>query len=102
MPIDFSDVNTSNVLADERGRRMLFPSRRDYLDLLLAQSIIKQDSDFGGRTDLVEEVYLDWLKRSQVGCVLAQLLGRGMGRRDRRQTPRGLCAVPWSMMPSTS
>ena len=81
MPIDFSNLKTSMVLTDERDKPMRFPNRRDYLDLLLAQSAIAHDSEFIGRPDLVEEVYLDWLRHSQVGCVFAQLLGRPRNRK---------------------
>ena len=71
-------------MVDERGRLMRFPSRRDYLDFLLARGIITGEMDFLKNPELNREVYLDWLRRGQVGCVFAQLLGRPANRLQMR------------------
>lgn len=74
--IDFSEVRRSTVLRDERGRSMRYPNRHDYIDLLKREGVIEDEKDFIDRPELNEEVYLDWLRRGQVGCVFAQLFGR--------------------------
>ena len=85
-PLDFSDVPRSIELEDERGRAMRFPARRDYVDFLVKNKIVADENAFISRGDLNEEVYLDWLRRGQVGCVFAQLLGRRRNRSQMRTT----------------
>ncbi len=63
-------------LYDERGRRMDFPQRQDYVSHLREHGFIRTERDFVGDDNLTQAVYLDWLRRSQVGCVFAQLLAR--------------------------
>ena len=67
-------------LKDERGRRMHFPRRRDYVTQLREYGAIGEEEDFVADDSLTEAVYLDWLRRSQVGCVFAQLLARPVHR----------------------
>ena len=42
------------------------------------------DPDFQRKPELVKAVYLDWLKRGQVGCIFAQLFGRLRNRKGLR------------------
>ena len=74
--LGLSEVGKTNVLVDERGRLMRFPSRWDYLDLFVRTGIIGAEGDLISNPKLNEAVYLDWLRRGQVGCVFAQLLAR--------------------------
>jgi len=78
--LDFSGVGKSTILVDERGRLIRFPSRRDYLDFLVRERLIADEKDFIDCRELNEEVYLDWLRRGQVGCMFAQLLARPYNR----------------------
>ena len=94
MQLDFSEVETSIVFFDEHGRRMAFPSRPNYLDFLEHKRLISKESDFIDRPDLVEQVYLDWLRRGQVGCIFAQLFGRPRNRVGLRTAM--LCDSPGS------
>ena len=73
---NLSEVNRSLVLTDERGRKMSFPTRKDYVNKLSRDRVITGESDFINRPDLNQAVYLDWLRREQVGCVFAQIFGR--------------------------
>ncbi len=59
---------------------MRFPSRRDYIRQLQAHGLIIDEPGFEFDDCLVEAVYLDWLRRPQVGCVFAQLLARPRNR----------------------
>jgi len=70
------------TLADERGRPMRFPRRQDYVRNLLEHGLIEDEAEFVSDDHLTEAVYLDWLRRPQVGCVFAQLLAR-----PHRRTP---------------
>lgn len=63
---------------------MRFPTRRDYLDFLVENNVVADEKGFIDRLDLNEEVYLDWLRRGQVGCIFAQLLGRTSNRSQMR------------------
>ncbi|MEE8157862.1 MAG: hypothetical protein V3T78_00645, partial [Dehalococcoidia bacterium] len=81
MRIDFSGIKRSTVLRDKQNRLMEFPNRRDYIELLIQEGFISSEKDFFERPDLNEAVYLDWLKRGQVGCIFAQLLGRSHNRK---------------------
>jgi hypothetical protein len=76
MEVDFSGIKRSVELRHEHGRPLHFPNRNDYVDVLIEQGFIEHGGDFSNRPELVHAVYLDWLKRGQVGCVFAQLLGR--------------------------
>ena len=78
--LSFSDIAKSVVIIDERGRRMEFPSRTDYVDYLVKSGVITKESELSGNKELVLEVYLDWLRRGQVGCIFAQLFGRRRNR----------------------
>ncbi len=78
--IDFSEVRKSTVWEDERGREKRFPSRQDYLELLTNKGLISKEEDLLGHSNLCELIYLDWLRRGQVGCVFAQLFGRPKNR----------------------
>ena len=80
MAADFSGVRRSYALTDERGRSMTFPSRQDYVDHLVDGGLIRNARDLTRNAPLNEAIYLDWLKRGQVGCVFAQLLGRPTNR----------------------
>ena len=71
-------------LTDERGRRMDFPRRRDYVTQLQEHGVIGSEQDFVADDSLTEAVYLDWLRRPQVGCVFAQLLARPRRRMSMR------------------
>ena len=79
--VDFSYIGKSNQFVDDRGRLKRFPSRHDYVNSLMAQGLASDDADFQRRPDLVEIVYLDWLRRGQVGCIFAQLFGRLRNRK---------------------
>ncbi len=59
---------------------MHFPNRHDYVDWLLQEGAINSEQDLIESGTLSESVYLDWLRRGQVGCVFAQLLGRSRNR----------------------
>lgn len=63
-------------LHDERGRGMAFPTRQDYVGQLQKNGLIVNEADFVNDDGLTEAVYLDWLRRPQVGCIFAQLLAR--------------------------
>ncbi len=65
---------------DERGRTMRFPSRHDYVQQLEEYGIITDEAGLVADDRLTEAVYLDWLRRPQVGCVFAQLLARPVYR----------------------
>lgn len=84
------------TLYDEHGRRMDFPLRRDYVRHLREHGFIDAEGDFVADDRLTEAVYLDWLRRSQVGCVFAQLLARPVHRTGVRtltvRSPPGLVA----------
>ena len=78
--IDFSDIAKSVVIIDHRGRRMEFPSRSDYVNHLVKSGVINKEAELSENKVLVQEVYLDWLRRGQVGCIFAQLFGRRRNR----------------------
>lgn len=82
--VDFSKIGKSHQLVDDRGRLKRFPSRHDYVNSLIDQGLATDDADFQRQQDLVKAVYLDWLKRGQVGCVFAQLFGRLRNRKGLR------------------
>ena len=63
-------------LRDERGRTMRFPRRQDYVGQLKKYGLIGNQDEFVADDQLTKAVYLDWLRRPQVGCVFAQLLAR--------------------------
>ncbi len=67
-------------LRDERNRRMAFPRRQDYVGHLQEHGLITDEAAFIADDQLTEAVYLDWLRRPQVGCVFAQLLARPVYR----------------------
>ena len=71
-------------LRDERGRNMRFPSRHDYVQQLRDHALIIDEAGFVADDSLTEAVYLDWLRRPQVGCVFAQLLARPVHRTNVR------------------
>ncbi|MPZ50919.1 MAG: hypothetical protein GEU75_16735 [Dehalococcoidia bacterium] len=60
------------------GHFTAFATRADYLTFLRAEGITEED--LLRDPDLVKAVYLDWLRRGQVGCVFAQLLSRPANR----------------------
>ena len=68
------------MLVDELGRTMAFPDRGDYLRFLVADGKIASEDDFINNDALNKDVYLDWLRRGQVGCVFAQLFARPTNR----------------------
>ena len=72
------------VLADERGRTMRFPARLDYVRQLKKHGLLVDEAAFVDDDSLTEAVYLDWLRRPQVGCVFAQLLARPINRTGMR------------------
>lgn len=81
-------------LYDERGRRMDFPQRQNYVDHLREHGFIRSEGDFIANDSLTQAVYLDWLRRSQVGCVFAQLLARPAHRSGvKTVTVRSPCAL---------
>ena len=55
---------------------MRFPARDDYIRQLVAHGLIVDAAGLVGSDHLTEAVYLDWLRRPQVGCIFAQLLAR--------------------------
>ena len=59
---------------------MRFPTRQDYVQQLQAHGLIADEAGFVDDDRLTEAVYLDWLRRPQVGCVFAQLLARPIYR----------------------
>ena len=59
---------------------MGFPQRQDYVAHLRKHGFITVEGDFIADDNLTEAVYLDWLRRSQVGCVFAQLFARPVHR----------------------
>ena len=71
-------------LFDEYGRTMGFPTRQDYIHHLRKHGVIKDEAEFVANDHLTEMVYLDWLRRRQVGCVFAQLLARPLNRTGAR------------------
>ena len=71
-------------LQDERGRAMRFPARRDYVRQLQKHGLVMNEAAFIDDDCLTEAVYLDWLRRPQVGCVFAQLLARPVNRTGMR------------------
>ena len=80
MKIDFSQMERSINLPDERGRVMHLPNRNDYINFLIHRGFISNEKDFQESPELNELVYLHWLRRGQVGCIFAQLLGRSDNR----------------------
>lgn len=78
--VDFAGIGRTGKFVDERGRLMRLPNRSDYIKLLIWKSLLTDENEFNDRADLAIEVYLDWLRRGQVGCVFAQLLGRPRNR----------------------
>ena len=72
------------LLQDERGRTMRFPARRDYVSQLQDHGLVMDEAAFIDDDCLTEAVYLDWLRRPQVGCVFAQLLARPVNRTGMR------------------
>ena len=68
------------TLTDERGRTMGFPMRQDYVRQLQKHGLVSDEAGFVADDRLTEAVYLDWLRRPQVGCVFAQLLARPVYR----------------------
>ena len=84
LKVDFSEIGRTNQLVDERGRLMRFPRRNDYVQFLTRQGLIADEREFINRTDLIVQVYSDWLRRGQVGCVFAQLLARPINREGMR------------------
>ena len=78
--MNFERVPRSTTLVDERGRLMTFPNRGDYLRFLVAEGAIQTVDDFMRDDVLTESVFLDWLRRGQVGCVFAQLFARQVNR----------------------
>ena len=69
-------TNKGLRLLDERGRKMSFPTRQDYIRQMQKYGLVTCEADFVNDDYLTEAVYLDWLSRSQVGCIFAQLLAR--------------------------
>lgn len=67
-------------LQDERERTMRFPRRRDYIEQLMKNGLTAHESDFINNDFLTKAVYLDWLRRPQVGCVFAQLFAKPKNR----------------------
>lgn len=77
-------TSKSLLLPDERGRKMRFPTRHDYIRQLKEHGFITDEAEFIADDSLTEAVYLDWLRRSQVGCIFAQLLARPRNRTGMR------------------
>ena len=73
-------TNKSVHLADDRKRTMRFPNRNDYIRQLQQHRLIVDEGSFINDDRLTEAVYLDWLRRPQVGCIFAQLLARPANR----------------------
>ena len=61
-------------LQDERGHKMRFPTRQDYIRQLQQHGLISNEAELIADHRLTEAVYLDWLRRPQIGCEFAQLL----------------------------
>ena len=81
-------------LQDERGRTMRFPARRDYVRQLQKHGLVMNETAFIDDDCLTQAVYLDWLRRPQVGCVFAQLLARPVNRTGMRTfVARGLSGL---------
>ena len=72
------------VLTDERGRTMRFPTRLDYVRQLKKHGLVVDEAAFIDNDSLTEAVYLDWIRRPQVGCIFAQLLARPVNRTGMR------------------
>ena len=68
------------LLLDERGSKMRFPTRQEYIKQLQEHELIVDEAGFVADDCLTKAVYLDWLSRAQVGCVFAQLLARPHNR----------------------
>ena len=92
VPMTHIDIRTvlkttsrGTLLQDERGRTMSFPGRRDYVRQLQEFGLATDEAAFIASDCLTEAVYLDWLRRSQVGCIFAQLLARP-GNRTKMRT----------------
>lgn len=64
------------LIHDERGREMRFPTRQEYIRQLQKHGLIVDEAEFVASDRMTEAVYLDWLRRPQIGCVFAQLLAR--------------------------
>ena len=82
--IDFSSVNRSTVLPDGRSKQTRFPERSDYIELLVRLGMIENEEDLSNHPTLNEAIYLDWLRRGQVGCIFAQLFARKRNRTNLR------------------
>ena len=67
---------------------MRFPTRDDYIRQLVAHGLIVDAAGLVGSDHLTEAIYLDWLRRPQIGCIFAQLLAR----RDNRTGIRTVVA----------
>ena len=67
-------------LRDEHKRTMRFPRRPDYIRQLKERGLVTGETDFIASDKLTLAVYLDWLRRPQVGCVFAQILARPIHR----------------------
>ncbi len=78
--MDFDDIKGTIRIKHEHGHGHVstFPTRTDYLSFFGARGLSQGEvlSDI----DLVQSIYLDWLRRGQVGCVFAQLLARPPNR----------------------
>lgn len=59
---------------------MRLPNRNDYIYFLIHRGFITSEKDFQENPGFIKAVYLHWLRRGQVGCVFAQLLGRSDNR----------------------
>ena len=81
-------------LRNDRGRKMRFPTRLDYIRQLQKHGLIIDEAEFVANDCLTEAVYLDWLRRPQIGCEFAQLLARPANRtRIRTVVARGSAGV---------
>lgn len=80
--MNFDAVNKSFEIGHGHGHVSAFPTRDDYMVFLRDKGITA--NQFADDSDLVQEVYLDWLRRGQVGCVFGQLFGRPAGRQSAR------------------
>jgi hypothetical protein len=72
----FSEVSKSVQIRDENGKTRYFPARGDYVSHLQRTGLIANAAELPQNPELVEDVYLDWLKRGQIGCVFGQLFAR--------------------------
>lgn len=77
---NFSNIAKSRVLFDQRNRPMRFPDRSDYINFLIGEGFAQDPTQIFSDSQLVEAIYLDWLRRGQAGCVFAQLFGRPRNR----------------------